>query len=462
LKLFFARRVVLRYSSPLSATALNRVPAKTRPLVRWREEAFGILAAFPDGHVAMLDAEAFPLLSAGNDYDACVHHQLTSVEIPTDFHFRAPLMAWLELTRACNLRCPHCFVEGGTARNGELTTDQILVVLNEWATLGVFSVILTGGEAALHPDFLTILSHAHALGFVIGIATNGMPFNERLLAEIPRDDVILSVSIDHLHDQGSGKGLDDFEYATQKLKLMQQAGFNTSIMTTTSATNVHRLQPIIQWAVDNDVSLRSVPFVAMGRGALHRELLNRTEDVEAAARFWMAEEEWERIRDPRLGLCAGKVFNFLLTMVYATRRCMSGRGLAYINSNGDVYPCSTCSGNKVLCAGNLTMRSFKEIWDGHWDIRSITWDTFADTCRGCTVSDRRYFCTGRCPGSSSVIHGRLDACGTTPFQKASILLREELFRSRVRSEPAVPAGAPPRHSGHACGSDRESLAPTEE
>jgi radical SAM protein with 4Fe4S-binding SPASM domain len=432
---------VLQHLVPLAHVHRAQLPDNTRPLVRWRREVFGLLAAFPDGHVTVLDAAAQPLLEAGADYGSCSAFRLPRLEVATDFHFSAPLMAWLELTRVCNLRCPHCFVEGGVARAGELRTSRVLALLDEWARMGVFSVILTGGEPSMHPDFLDVVRHAHSLGFVVGIATNGMPITERMLSAIPRDDVIISVSIDHLHGQGARKGLSDFEFAKGKLLMMKQAGFNTSIMTTTSSQNVHQLQDIINWAVENDLSLRSVPFVEMGRGKLNGHLLNRSEDVEAAARFWMTEEEWERVRDPKLGLCAGKVFNFLLTMVYATRRCMSGRGIAYVNSNGDVYPCSTCSGNKVLCAGNVSWTEFREIWDGEWDIRAITWDTFEDTCRGCAVADRKYFCTGRCPGSSSVRHGRLDGCGSTDFQKASILRREELFKASIYAEPAVPVRA---------------------
>ncbi|NEU98283.1 radical SAM/SPASM domain-containing protein [Bradyrhizobium uaiense] len=434
---------MIQHLTPLAAAYRQQLPDKTRALVRWRREAFGLLAAFPDGHVAVLDAGAEPLLHAGADYARCASYRLPCLEVPTDFHFSAPLMVWLELTRACNLRCPHCFVEGGVARAGEMTTARILSLLDEWAQMGVFSVILTGGEPTMHPDFLDIVRHAHNLGFVVGIATNGMPVTKRMLAAIPRDDVIISVSIDHLHGQGARKGLSDFEFTKGKLLMMKEAGFNTSIMTTTSSQNVHQLQAIIEWAVENDLSLRSVPFVEMGRGKLNGHLLNRNEDVEAAARFWMAEEEWERVRDPKLGLCAGKVFNFLLTMVYATRRCMSGRGIAYVNSNGDIYPCSTCSGNKVLCAGNAKWTQFREIWEGHWDIRAITWDSFERTCAGCAIADRKYFCTGRCPGSSSVRHGRLDGCGSTNFQKASILRREELFKASIHAEPAVPVRVPP-------------------
>ena len=194
---------------------------------------------------------------------------------------------------------------------------------------------------------------------------------------------------------------------------------------------------VIGWAVENDISLRSVPFSPMGRGALYREMQNTTADVEAAARFWLAEEEWERVRDRKLGLCTGKVFNFLLTMVYATRRCMSGRGVCYVDSSGDVYPCTTCSGARVLCGGNVQIRPFAQVWEDEWEIRGITWDSFRSACKGCPLDEEKYFCTGRCPGSSSVHHGTLHECGMSEFQRLGVLRREELFREHVRAEPRV-------------------------
>jgi radical SAM protein with 4Fe4S-binding SPASM domain len=417
------------------------LPDRTRPLVRYRKEDFGYLVAFPDGYVGMYQDSVLPLVRAGLSAEECAEHAVTTLPVSRDFHFAAPCMAWLEITRRCNLRCPHCFVEGGAARNLELSTERILSLLDEWAAMGVFSVVITGGEPSVHPDFLEIVNYAHGLGFVVGIATNAMPLTEQVLAQIPRDDVIISVSLDGIHEQGKYRDETDYSFVTRKLLEIQERGFNTSIMTTTTHKNAADLQTIIGWAVDNDVSLRSVPFVPMGRGALYRNLANTTADVDLAAEFWIAEEQWERVKDRTLGLCSGKVFNFLLTMVYATRRCMSGRGLAYVNSGGDVYPCSTCSGNNVLCAGNAVLRPFKEIWAGpDWEIRQITWDNFTDTCQGCPINEDKYFCTSRCPGSSSVYNDTYDGCGATEFQRRSVLRREELFRERVMDEPRVPVG----------------------
>jgi radical SAM protein with 4Fe4S-binding SPASM domain len=432
---------MFRYMVPYRPLDGSSIPAGFRPILRYRPESFGYLAAFPNGRVSMLDSAAEPLLARGASPEECRSHEIRSLAVATDFHFSAPLMAWLEITRRCNLRCPHCFVEGGTARGGELSTERILSLLDEWAEMGVFSVVITGGEPTIHPDFLTIVEHAHALGFTISIASNGMALTEKVVESIPRDDVIISVSIDGIHGQGVAKAETDFEFVTRRLLQLKHAGFNTSVMTTTTSQNSRDLSTIINWAVDHDVSLRSVPFVPMGRGALFRELMNTSADVELAANFWLAEEKWERIKDQRLGLCSGKVFNFLLTMVFATRRCMSGRGVCYVNSAGDVFPCSTCSGRKVLGAGNVQLNSFQEIWESEdWQIRQITWKDFESTCDGCPVSDDRYFCTGRCPGSSSVLTDTLSGCGTTRFQRDSILRREALFREQIRDEPRVYVG----------------------
>src|SRR5436853_4666238 len=118
---------------------------------------------------------------------------------------------------------------------------------------------------------------------------------------------------------------------------------------------------------------------------------------------------------------------------------MSVRALCYITSDGTVYPCSNCSGSKVLAGGNLMERPFADIWnDDQWPIRAITWNNFLNkTCEGCSVNSQDFFCTGRCPGSSYALNGVLDGCGVSEFQRHSILRREELFRQEVNDHPRI-------------------------
>ncbi|RLV04346.1 radical SAM protein [Streptomyces griseocarneus] len=437
---------MFQHLAPCTDEYARRLPPRTRPLIRFRQEDFGWLAAFPDGTIALYDDAVEPLLRAGESPERCSGHLVERLSLETDFHFRAPAMAWLEITRTCNLRCPHCFVEGGRARSSELSTERILRLLDEWAEAGVFSLIVTGGEPTVHPDFLTIVRHAHDLGFVIGIATNGIPLTERLVSRLPQDDLIISMSIDGLHGMGKYRNEGEFDYVTRKLAELRDRGFNTSVMTTTTHENTRDLATIAGWARDNDVSLRSVPFIPMGRGALHQDIASTLHDVERTAQFWIEEEAWCREKDRTLGLCAGKVLDFLYTMVFASRRCMSGRGVCYVNSAGDVFPCSTCAGNKVLCGGNVQTSPFADVWDNpDWLVRKITWDNFRATCEGCPINDDKYFCTGRCPSQSSILNGTFDGCGTSEFQRRSILRREELFRMRIMTEPRVELRRPGTH-----------------
>lgn len=424
---------------PYKAEHIPSLPKKCRPVLRYRREEFGFLAAFPNGKLAMLEPAAEPLLAAGSSYEECKPHLVTRLRVPTEFHFSAPLMAWVELTRGCNLRCPHCFAEAGAPREVEMSSERIFRLLDEWAEMGVFSVVITGGEPSIHPDFLRFVRYAYDLGFTVAIASNGMPLTEKVLEQIPQDDVIISVSLDGIHGAGAATGESDFAAVTRKVLQIRNFGFNTSLMTTTTHDNVNDLQTFINFAIDNNISLRSLPFIPMGRGSVHRELQNQVADIEKAAQFWLAEEKWERVKDQELGLCSGKVFNFLITMVYSMRRCMSGRGLCYVTSDGTVYPCTNCSGNQVLAGGNLLHKPFAEIWnDDEWPIRKITWKSFLEkTCQGCAINTGDYFCTGRCPGSSYSHNRVFDGCGMSEFQRQSILRREELFRQEINDHPRV-------------------------
>jgi radical SAM protein with 4Fe4S-binding SPASM domain len=436
---------LLRNLATCTPDYARRLPKKARPLIRYRQEDFGWLAAFPDGSIGLYDKDVEPLLRAGEPPERCADHLIERLSVETEFRFSAPAMAWLEITRSCNLRCPHCFVEGGKARSTELSTERIMQLLDEWAEMGVFSLIVTGGEPTVHPDFLPIVHHAYDLGFVIGIATNGIPLTDPVIDRLPQDDLIISMSIDGLHGMGKYRNEGEFDYVTRRLAELRDRGFNTSIMTTTTHENTDDLAVIADWAVSNNVSLRSVPFIPMGRGALHTDLASTMDDVERTAQFWIREEEWCREKDQRLGLCAGKVLDFLYTLVFATRRCMSGRGVCYVNSSGDVFPCSTSAGNKVMCGGNIQMSSFADVWaDPDWIVRRITWDNYASTCEGCPINDDKYFCTGRCPSQSSILNGSFEGCGTTEFQRQSILRREQLFRERIMPEPRVELRRPAR------------------
>ena len=65
--------------------------------------------------------------------------------------YRPALVSW-NLTKRCNLRCPHCYLSAGKKAERELETGECLALLDEMREQGTEMVILTGGEPLLRRE----------------------------------------------------------------------------------------------------------------------------------------------------------------------------------------------------------------------------------------------------------------------------------------------------------------------
>src|SRR5262249_28227228 len=146
-----------------------------------------------------------------------------------------------------------------------------------------------------------------------------------------------------------------------------------------------------------------------------------------AARFWLRECQWEHEYHQRVGLCVGAIFNYGLSLSYMTRRCSSGRYLAYICADGTVYPCTMCAGEEILSPGSIREVPFSTLWRNDWEIRRYSWDNFSATCDGCVINTPDYYCASRCPAMSNARHGTLFQCGASAFEVASTVVRTALL-----------------------------------
>jgi radical SAM protein with 4Fe4S-binding SPASM domain len=107
---------------------------------------------------------------------------------------KGPLLGSLdmELTERCNNNCIHCYInlraDDLTARERELSTEEIKGILREAASLGCLRVRLTGGEPLLREDFQEIYISARKLGLKALLFTNATlitPHLAELFARIP-------------------------------------------------------------------------------------------------------------------------------------------------------------------------------------------------------------------------------------------------------------------------------------
>ena len=73
-------------------------------------------------------------------------------------HFSFADIAFIELTRACNLRCTHCLNNSGTKMDNQLSKEEILKLIKDLADCGLQEVRLTGGEPLLFQGIYGIFS----------------------------------------------------------------------------------------------------------------------------------------------------------------------------------------------------------------------------------------------------------------------------------------------------------------
>ena len=83
------------------------------------------------------------------------------------------MVAW-ELTRNCNLTCLHCRASASLGPyEDELSTEEIVRVLDDIRAFASPTIILTGGEPLLRKDIFDIIDHGTAIGLRLVIAVNG-------------------------------------------------------------------------------------------------------------------------------------------------------------------------------------------------------------------------------------------------------------------------------------------------
>ncbi len=90
---------------------------------------------------------------------------------------RIPVDGTFELTVRCNLHCKMCLFrhddsENSEIRAAELSADQWIDLARQAAEAGTFSLLLTGGEPMLRPDFCEIYEGIYKQGFILTLYTN--------------------------------------------------------------------------------------------------------------------------------------------------------------------------------------------------------------------------------------------------------------------------------------------------
>ncbi len=114
---------------------------------------------------------------------------------------KKPVVVW-NVTRACNLKCIHCYARAvAHSEEKELTHEQGLALLDDLAEFGVPVVLFSGGEPLVRPDLVELARHAVNRGMRAVISTNGTLISRDKAKELKEIGLsYVGVSLDGLED----------------------------------------------------------------------------------------------------------------------------------------------------------------------------------------------------------------------------------------------------------------------
>jgi len=186
-----------------------------------------------------------------------------------------PVVIW-NLIRRCNLACQHCYsISADIDFPGELTTPQIYATMDDLKSFGVPVLILSGGEPLLHPDIFAISRRAKAMGFYVGLSTNGTLIDAALLPQIAAigyDYVGISLDgIAQTHDRFRRKA-GAYEASLGAVRLLRDAGIKVGLRYTLTQDNAHDLPALLELIEREDVAKFYLSHLNYGgRGNINRK-----------------------------------------------------------------------------------------------------------------------------------------------------------------------------------------------
>lgn len=340
----------------------------------------------------------------------------------------APFQVVWNITRACNMKCVHCYENAGRKDIDELNRDEINQGLEIISKAGVTSVAFSGGEPTINPHITTYIKNANELGMYPAIATNGYRLSKEYVCNKFADAGLefVQISIDGLNPEthDSFRGVEgSWEKAIQAIENCVERDFFVEVATTVTTHNIEEIPKIINYVKDLGVHwLMLYNFIPTGSGSDISEM-----DISPQNRLNLLETSYDEnmIGDMQVlstapqfapvaeslqsksSLIPTHFYNpeydnpQVMQLADFVGGCGAGRFYMSIEPNGDLYPCVFFPHDEELKLGKLLEDNFEEVWKNNPLLKTLRNKNLLDDhcgsceskniCGGCRARAYTYF-----------------------------------------------------------------------
>lgn len=303
------------------------------------------------------------------------------LSIPLSYYLKRtvgrPLFGGVIVTYRCNERCPMCELPRKANVKQEMSTDEFLDIMDQFAKIRVSGVSFTGGEPLLRHDIFDLIRRLKFHHIPVSMSTNGLLLEKKEIAKELLTSGIdsFAMSVDGAtpeeHDFSRGKtgafektmiGLENALQLREKLGLKENVFI--TIATVINNRNYRHFEQLIALAqklgVDN-VSLNPVHNISKESLKEQDDLFFKeyTEEIEELVYVLGELKKKYRIID------SSNAYIRLLPSFFQHRplpiRCYAPYMALYIDCYKDIFPCAGAFYESSPMF-NLGKRTLEEIW----------------------------------------------------------------------------------------------------
>lgn len=323
-----------------------------------------------------------------------------------------PIYYSLELTAACNSRCPGCSnaFERERAPISASGWQQILANIAHH----VHSLKLTGGEPTLHPQFEAILKAVAELDIPFTLFTNARWSKPKQLIDLLQSAsqgggllVSLHGSSPDSHEAFTGQ-ICSFEETITNFRQATKAGLRVHISTVITRWNYEHVDEVVE--LGQQLGARYIVF--------NRYIGLKNPQIEPENNQFIAAihsiENLRREGKPvKFGNCIPQCF-----IPNSSKGCWAGQAYCTIDPWGNLRPCN----HSPLVVGNVFEQQIEELWSSE---KMNNWRALLpDECEQC---EQLSHCRGGCRAMIEIRQLAQDPLATDPIKNENRASREIVF-----------------------------------
>ena len=273
-------------------------------------------------------------------------------------------IVYLELTRACNLKCIHCLNNSGIKQKDELTKEDLLKLIKNFSSHGVQEIRFTGGEPLLFNGIYDLIRFATEEGICTSLGTNGTLVTKEVAKKLKESGLKkVVVSIDgnkKTHDKIRGK--KNYQKAMHGLKYLQKNGINVRVNSVIIKSNMDDFIKLAKKMYRKKITIFIRRFISSGRGKhLEDNMLNKNDYDYVRNKLQKELTKKTYVNGHYLRNDEG--VNSRIKLPFEIRGCKAGQRAITILPNGDINLCGFLAAQDFPKVGNIKeIDDFLNFW----------------------------------------------------------------------------------------------------